>query len=915
MNNRRKQLNSRTRETSRAKNIAISIVILVELIAIFTVASFAWVETVSSIKITNATGTVGTIANLTNYTDMTIGGETGTIDLRDYFKASGDMHLAPCSSADGTTFYFPKVNDSTNFASGASPTFNVYRKGNVSDKNTAYLSATFRLKADTNADFFFVASPAISVSDDIRVSITTNSEGSTAAPETKIYANNASSTAVVNSTSGATGATTVEKFSDHTKGKSSTYRLFAVGANETKIVTINVWLQKKTENNTDLTANMSAAQAINNLGIISSLTPRHVTLIPTPTWNDNSPTYYAWCWDATNGDGSRLYKLELDSDGHYAFDYNGTYQKTTFVRAVPGCTVTSGSYSSWPFTSNTASNTSGYWNQTVDTKIPNDPVDPTYVIETISDGTDSKSTGKWMAPTVTGITDYAGVPGLAAVKIAYVTGQDSDWGTISAKSYIGSTTSTHIMEQTNTTYAKHSDTVHAWPGKITALTASANSQYAFVGWYTDAAGTTPASTSNSTAYSATTYKPNAPATATEITYYAKFVQRRKLTINRYLDGSSSSAACGTITIDGTNSTSGTSTYKEFNINSSVSFSATAATGYTLSGIYTTSGGTTTATSPVTLDASKGYNTTYYARFTTNTHTVTLNTIGSTGSTVYYGTDSANAGTSYTKTGVKYNTNVTIHAVPASGYEFVGWYTNSAGTTAASGSYTNADYTFTLGDANVTYYAKFKAVSIYLTGWLNNTSVTGTSNAFTASGSTFTLTKKFTADNGGYQYVTIYDGTNAYHPTENAGSGTAYSTKDTSPGGDYKWKVAAPKGATVAFTWDHSTKTLTWTVTKRDLYLYPGSNWTSGSPRFALYVYGNGEAWYNMTSVGNGYYRVQDVPTSYPNLIFVRMNGSQSANNWDNKWNQTGDLAMPSDKNLFTQDNSTWDGATTTWGLY
>ena len=424
------------------KNSVISIVILLEIIALLIVGTFAWVETVSSIKITNEANTNGTIKNDTKYTDMLIGDKSGTIDLLDYFEPSGDMHLTPASSADGKTFYFPKANITSGF---------IYRKGDVSDKNTTYLSVSFRLKADTNADFFFWkdATHDISVSDDIRVSVTAYTEGDN--PEgtydptsgklisnTKIYAKNASTTAVVNSTSGATGATTVEAFSDHQKGAKSEKRLFAVGANETKYVTINVWLQKKTDNS-DLTSNMSVAQAINNLGITSSLTPRHVTLLPTSEWSSNSPTYYAWCWTPNSNQKSRLYKLELNSEEeHYTFDYNGTYTKTTFVRAVPGCTVQPGEYDSWPFTLSTNSNDQNnnkYWNQTVDTSIPNDPVDPTYIIKTINGGTDSKSTGSWHDP--------------ATVKVAYVTDQDSDWGTLTATSYIGSATSSHVIESTN----------------------------------------------------------------------------------------------------------------------------------------------------------------------------------------------------------------------------------------------------------------------------------------------------------------------------------------------------------------------------------------------------------------------------------------------------------------------------------
>jgi len=714
LNNLWKKVKARHSGKNGMKNLVISIVILVEILALCIVGTFAWVETVSSIKITNEANTVGTIINDTKYTDMLIGDKTGTIDLLDYFEPSGDMHLAPASSADGKTFYFPKANITSDF---------IYRKGNVSDKNTTYLSASFRLKADTNADFFFWkdATHNISVDDNIRVSVTAYTEGEN--PEgtfdptsgklisnTKIYANNASTTAVVNSTSGATGATTVEKFSDHVKGKSSSARLFAVGANETKYVTINVWLQKQTSNS-DLTSNMSIAQAINNLGITSSLTPRHVTLLPTPTWdNSDGATFYAWCWDAPNSTESRLYKLNLDPETeHYYFDYNGTFRKTVFVRAVPNCTVQEGVYSSWPFSNSTASGTAGYWNQTVNISIPNDPVDPTFIIETINGGSQIDDNGN----TVTGLSTGSWHDP-ATVKVAYVTGQDSDCGTLTATSYIGTTTSSHVLESTNSSSDKHTDTVHAWPGKILSLTASVKSNYAFVGWYLDAAGTTPATTVNSTAYTATTYKPNAPSTASEITYYAKFKETRTLNIVRTLDGSTTtSTASGTIKINDITTNSAT-----VDKGSSVSFSATAATGYTFQGFYTAATGGTEVTSPVTLDN----NTIYYARFTTNNYNVTANayfstnggttySAGSTGGTVKAG--SSAAGDTSTAS-VKYQSTVTLTATPASGYEFVGWYSAATGGTQLS---TNTSYDYTLettGAKNV--YARFiklSTVTIYI----------------------------------------------------------------------------------------------------------------------------------------------------------------------------------------------------------
>lgn len=867
------------------KNSVISIVILLEIIALLIVGTFAWVETVSSIKITNEANTNGTIKNDTKYTDMLIGDKSGTIDLLDYFEPSGDMHLTPASSADGKTFYFPKANITSGF---------IYRKGDVSDKNTTYLSVSFRLKADTNADFFFWkdATHDISVSDDIRVSVTAYTEGDN--PEgtydptsgklisnTKIYAKNASTTAVVNSTSGATGATTVEAFSDHQKGAKSEKRLFAVGANETKYVTINVWLQKKTDNS-DLTSNMSVAQAINNLGITSSLTPRHVTLLPTSEWSSNSPTYYAWCWTPNSNQKSRLYKLELNSEEeHYTFDYNGTYTKTTFVRAVPGCTVQPGEYDSWPFTLSTNSNDQNnnkYWNQTVDTSIPNDPVDPTYIIETISGGTDSKSTGSWHDP--------------ATVKVALCTGQggENPWGTLKATSYVGVATTSHEIESTNPDSQKHKDTVHAWPGKILQLKATAKTGYAFVGWYLDAAGTTPAPTVNSTANTASTYKPNAPSTASEITYYAKFKETRTLTIYRTVDGSTSSTvAAGTMTVNGS-TTANTATYKSVTVDkgSSVTFSATAATGYTFSGFYTAATDGTEVTSPVTLDN----NTIYYARFTTNNYNVTANayfstnggttySAGNTGGTVKAGSSAAGATSTAS---VKYKSSVTLTATPASGYEFVGWYSAATGGTQLS---TNTSYTYTLsttGAKNV--YARFIGET-----WSLKYGVSGASswNSVAASVSGNNVTASMTLTEGqdfSFQFVksigstdTWYGGGGSY---SNITSTSFISNKTLSvDGGDIYMKGHA---GTYTFTFNKSTRVLNVTASYSNITItfdYSAQTWWGNDSAVISFYDGSGES--NMSNGGTNKKTISISSTrgNSGDVGFNRWNNASHSTFWNN----------------------------------
>lgn len=98
-----------------------------------------------------------------------------------------------------------------------------------------------------------------------------------------------------------------------------------------------------------------------------------------------------------------------------------------------------------------------------------------------------------------------------------------------------------------------------------------------------------------------------------------------------------------------------------------------------------------------------------------------------------------------------------------------------------------------------------------------------------------------------------------------------------------------------------------------LYLN-AKDWGYGDARFAAYFFDPAK-WVDMTKVeGETYIYEVEVPAGYTKVIFVRMNGSTTENNWGNKWNQTGNLDIPTDgKNMFKPDD--WDGKTTTWSTY
>lgn len=106
--------------------------------------------------------------------------------------------------------------------------------------------------------------------------------------------------------------------------------------------------------------------------------------------------------------------------------------------------------------------------------------------------------------------------------------------------------------------------------------------------------------------------------------------------------------------------------------------------------------------------------------------------------------------------------------------------------------------------------------------------------------------------------------------------------------------------------------------KKTLYLKPNSNWTSADAWFAAYFFNDSKegTWVKMEKVDEtGNYQVvaPDV-TKYPKVVFCRMNADNKSDmNWDNKWNQTGDLTI-GDENCYTITDGAWDKSGS-WSVY
>lgn len=103
-----------------------------------------------------------------------------------------------------------------------------------------------------------------------------------------------------------------------------------------------------------------------------------------------------------------------------------------------------------------------------------------------------------------------------------------------------------------------------------------------------------------------------------------------------------------------------------------------------------------------------------------------------------------------------------------------------------------------------------------------------------------------------------------------------------------------------------------------IYLKPNSNWTQSNARFAAYFFkssnNSDSKWMSMYASNKSGYYVCAIPDGYDMVILCRMNPSANDNNWNNKWNQTGDLNVPSDEKIVCSIKSgQWDcGNNVTW---
>lgn len=227
------------------KGFILTMVALVEVLAISVVSVSAWVETISTITIKAEDAKIDNYV----YTNADIGSGNGysgkTIDLTKYFRAAGGVHLASASSADGENIFFPiKKSDVSDFGA------NSYRCADVNDKNVNYIDFSFNVKVDktfnaNHAEFYLDQAPKITIGGaDVSGNLVRMAITDTDTQNTVVCGSEASNKNVVSKAEGNQTPETVRAFSDFVVNpESEPTELFRVDKGSSKTINIKVWLQ------------------------------------------------------------------------------------------------------------------------------------------------------------------------------------------------------------------------------------------------------------------------------------------------------------------------------------------------------------------------------------------------------------------------------------------------------------------------------------------------------------------------------------------------------------------------------------------------------------------------------------------------------------------------------------------------
>lgn len=744
----------------KRKSMILSIVALVEVLAIAIVSVSAWVETISTIKLDLNNGTIDnyvfTNANI-GYGDSYDG---NTIDLTKYFRQAGDVHLASATSANGTDIYFPTLA-ANGESSGA------YRKATVNDKNVNYIDFSFNVTAKgTKALFYFENVPTIKVNgadaDEGKLRVSFVCDGSNTVVCGK---SNSTAEVVAGTTLNTKKPENVKSFGSYT-GSTAESPLFTVRADsKPHKVTMRVWLQDDSRE----TKYAGQTVTIDKFKLITQSPQAGELTFYDKTTGDPS-LGAGWATKSNraiwiNQAGKSKYeKLSKDSSGNYFIKLGSDYTDR------PNAAVTFYSCES-TVTANPQDSYVAKWTTTLQAGVDADS--QTFTAYGYKDSS-KKGYGTWgEVQKILLSSEYANTSQMTKVDmyvkdsstpiamtfepnekaslsgwVAYLPNPNSDAAhsitfkfTYNGKNYSVSAPNrnysvNYVITSQNTGYWAPPAIVsvyscederdnNALMGTVsvtggmdgatrvkvtegTTVTLNAkptdSNKYRFIGWYSDPEFKAPVTLSNG-AYQAND-------TSAEHKFYAKFQRQYKVEAKAVSDGAVANSTGGTVKISG--GEEGAYTVGSYLEGQNTSITATPKEGYDFKGWYSDEKCTKLESQDLTLSIKNiQANHLYYAKFMIKQFSVTAvanHPNDKKNSTVQFSSPSSAASNTSVTVKVNYNGSATFVANAGEGYEFVGWYSDENCQTLVS---KTTPYKVSSIKADYTLYAKFKIINLNL----------------------------------------------------------------------------------------------------------------------------------------------------------------------------------------------------------
>lgn len=944
------------------KGFILTMVALVEVLAISVVSVSAWVETISTITI-KAEG-----AKIDNYvyTNADIGSGEGystkTIDLTKYFRAAGGVHLASASSADGENMFFPiKKSDVSKFGVDS------YRCADVNDKNVNYIDFSFNVKVDktfnaSHAEFYLDQVPKITIGGaDVSGNLVRMAITDTDTQNTVVCGSEASTENVVSKVNGDKASEKVQAFSDFVvSSESIPTELFRVDKGSSKTINIKVWLQ----DDDAATTYAGKTVSISDVKIVTQNKKGNKVYFVDRTVNEANKN---WTKGVTFQQGDKTpVTMKFNENSHtYSCNYTSA-DDNTVVKFISegGVTWTTdmkslNSGDSMYYTAygnrNESNNGYGTWGEVIEISVSSKTADVLPDTGNVS--------SVYMVPNQGDTNSKVRMPFTADIKkwVGYIAKEKANNMTFSFKNNgvnyeisapnRGNSTLFVVTSATTgywdppatitvtvddkshgTASIKYNDldksTVNVTPKTRIQLSATANPGFAFTGW-TDSKGDAVQGIDENgyfTPSKSGTYDFRANFTEVyEFKAYAKTYDGSSLYDN--INGGNVSITCGEKTVS--SSTTSSSCNLSALKGSTVKYEATVEKGYTFAGWYDDPECTGEAVSN-NLEHTMSSVTdskTLYARFNINVYDVFAK--------AQYGTSSPNAtggmvsfdNSEYldsVKTKVNHNGTATFYAKPVENYAFIGWFDKTTDTVPvvkpencvydSNGNYYK--YETTITDSK-TLYARFKALcAVEAKAMYNNENVDEAGTVKVADRDAGKSSSKPVMEgddvtveaiaNKGYKFVGWYTDENCSKPyfTEN----NEASSKT--------FKVS--KGVTLYAKFELKTD-----IT---FYLNDGGLWSGDKAKLAAYVWddnGN-KKWLEVSKTDyDNYYSFALDNNQWKQVIFVRYDPSKNLNdfpteNWNGYvWNKTSDITIDYNNNCYVITSSPNSGGSSTgyWMTY